>query len=342
MSGPSSRLASSEGREAASPRLRLGATFGVVGALHLAGFGLAFSQGLHGLSGGMTLAMVGAAYLVGLKHQADADHISAIDNATRKFVADGRHPVSVGLAFSLGHSTVVTVASLLVILGARGMDGVFGGEGAVAGALGLTGSIVAGSFLVLIGLYNTVVLRAVLRGGLPEGGTGTPPTFVGRLMARPLRRVRHPRHLFVVGTLFGLGFDTASLIGLLVLAGTSAASGVATVSLLSLPLCFAAGMTLGDTVNGIAMMRLYSSASDGSRRRRFNVVITTMSVVSALAIGVTILLSAAREAFTLQDPVTGFFSSIDLEYLEYVGFAMVGAFGAMWVATEVAVRRTRR
>ncbi|MFC9789545.1 HoxN/HupN/NixA family nickel/cobalt transporter [Rhodococcus sp. NPDC127528] len=331
------RFASSERREKASPRLRLGITFGVVGALHLVGFGLAFSQGLRGLAGGLTIGMVGTAYLAGLKHQADADHISAIDNATRKFIADGRRPVSVGLAFSLGHSTIVAVASLLVVLGVRGMDRTFEGESPVAGVLGLTGSMVAGSFLVLIGLVNTVVLRGILRGGAGNGSVSSPPTFVGRLMARPLGRVTYPRHVFVIGALFGLGFDTASLIGLLVLAGTSAASGVATISLLALPVCFAAGMTLGDSLNGIAMMRLYSSASDGSRRRRsFNVLITTMSVVSAFGIGITILVSAVRDAFALHDPVTGFFSALNLEY---VGIAMIGAFGVMWIATEASVRR---
>ncbi|NMO04463.1 nickel transporter [Gordonia sp. TBRC 11910] len=323
-----------EHRDAAALRLRLGVTVGVVGVLHIVGFGLAFGAGCSGVSGGLTSAMVATAYLAGLKHQADADHISAIDNATRKFVADGRRPVSVGLAFSLGHSTIVAVAALLVVLGVRGVDRAVAGGNSVADVLGLAGSTIAGTFLVLIGVVNAVVLWSVVRGRAVGA-----QTFLGRLMARPLSRISHPRHMYVVGALFGIGFDTASLIGLLIFAGSSAAAGVATMSLLSLPICFAAGMTLGDTVNGIAMMRLYSSASSGSRRRRnFNVLITTMSVVSALGIGGTILTSVFRDEFALQDPITGFISSLNLEY---VGFAMIGVFGSMWIVTELVARRGR-
>lgn len=332
------RYTTSERREAAPLRLRLAVTFGVVAALHIIGFGLAFSDGLTGASGGLVLGMVGTAYVVAMRHAFDADHLIAIDGATRKFIADGRRPVSGGLAFSLGHSSVVVVASILVILGVSGANRAVSGESSVTDVLGLTGSLVAGAFLTLLGVVNAVILWGVVRGRGHHPEDSEAPTLFSRLMSRPLNSISHPRHLFIAGGLMGLGFDTASVIGLLILTASGAAAGVSTLTLLAVPICFAAGMTLGDTLNGMAMMRVYSTADSGAqRRRRFNAAITALSVVAALSIGGTILVTTLRDALDLHDPVSGFIASLDLEY---VGFVIAGVCGAVWLVTEVVMRKT--
>ncbi|WP_076475955.1 HoxN/HupN/NixA family nickel/cobalt transporter [Williamsia sterculiae] len=312
----------------------MGTTLGVVVALHVVGFGLVAVPVLSGQSNGLTLGTVALAYLAGLKHQADADHISAIDNATRKFVADGRRPVSVGLAFSLGHSTIVFIASLVVVFGARGMSATFNGDNNISGALGSVGSAVAGGFLILVGTVNAVSLLTLVRKRSCHRDGAVAPTAVGRMLTVPLRRMKHPCHLFALGLMFGLGFDTASLVGLLVLAATSAAtSGIAVVTVLALPVCFAAGMTLGDTVNGMAMMRLYASASaDSTRRGDLNIAITAMSVLSAFTIGGIIVVSLLRTVWGLDDRFSRCVAGINLEY---AGFAMIGIFAVVWVGVGV-------
>jgi high-affinity nickel-transport protein len=160
---------------------------------------------------------------------------------------------------------------------------------------------------------------------------------MSRLMAVPLRRVRRPRHMYPIGFAFGIGFDTATLIGLLVLTATTVASGMAAVYAVALPLCFAAGMTLGDSLNGYFMMRMYARADDARQHApRFNQVVITMSVVSALSVGTLILVATARESLGLTDAVTGHLAAIDLEY---AGVVLMGAFAIAGSALLVHRRR---
>ena len=247
-----------------------------------------------------------------------------------------------GLAFSLGHSLVVTLAAVLAVAGAGLMQGAFADGSPANRVLGLIGTGVSGGYLLLLGVYNGVsALRlrrasAVRRPGPAEEPTG----LVTRLLRAPLRRVRSPRDIFVIGFLFGLGFDTATTIGLLLLAVSVSAAGIPLVTLLALPVAFTAAMTLCDTTNGLGMMRLYSSALQQSeRRRRFNLVVTSVSAVSALFIAVLTLGAFVHELLGLTDPVTTWLAEVDLGH---AGLALVGVFVLIWLCAALLEHRRGR
>ena len=330
------RRPDSAGGEHRSERTRLMITLAVVIGLHIIGFGLVGLAAMSGFGHVLGAGVAVTAYLAGVRHFADADHLCAIDNATRKFVGEQQRPTSVGLAFSLGHSTVVLLMSIGVIVATRSAGALLAEGNPVVGTLGIVGGLVSGGFLVLIGACNLAGIRRTRRRQGAGDSSAEPGTVMSRLMAAPLRRVRRPRHMYLIGFAFGGGFDTATLIGLLVLTATTVASGAAAVYAVALPLCFAAGMTLGDSLNGYFMMRMYARAADDERAPRFNHVVTTMSVVSALAVGTLILAATAREALGLSDVFTGHLAAIDLEY---AGFGLMGVFAIAWVAFLVHRRR---
>ena len=208
-----------------------------------------------------------AAYLAGIKHSYDWDHIAAIDNSTRRFVAQGKSPVSVGFAFSLGHSTVVTLAGLLVVAGAGFAGGLLREGSAENTILGMVGSAVSGLFLLLMGLFNATAFlqtgrlyRRVHQGAPVELEELEAKGLVARLLNKPLAGIRSPRHIYLIGFLFGLGFDTATTVALLLLTASASLAGVPALALMSLPLCFTAAMTLCDTGNGLAVLRMYRAA----------------------------------------------------------------------------------
>jgi high-affinity nickel-transport protein len=323
-------------RETLPVRTRLMFTFGAVAALHAAAVvlllaGNAGAAGAHALTWGLVLT----AYLAGVKHSYDWDHLAAIDNSTRKFVAQRQDPVSVGFAFSLGHSSVVTLAGVLVVAGA-GVVGGFMQDGSAGNlVLGLIGSGVSGLFLLAMGLFNgSAFARSARAYCRAHSGAAISPAdleqqgLVARLLARPLSRVRRPRNIYVVGFLFGLGFDTATTIGLLMMTTAASLAGVPPFALLALPLAFAAAMTLCDSVNGMAMMRMYRSALDHPQRTLgFNALVTGLSAVSALFIAAITLGGFAHAAFGLDDPVTAWLGDIDLGE---AGLLLVAAFLAVW------------
>src|SRR3954469_14993709 len=223
------------------------------------------SSGVLGVGVGLT------AYMLGVRHAFDADHIASIDNTTRKLVGEGTPATSTGFWFSLGHSSVVFGASLLLAIGIRGVAGVVqDGDSTVAQTLGLVGTVVAGVFLLLIGLMNLVaavgilkVFRKMRSGEFDEAelehhlhNRG----FLARLLGRLTRRVSRPWHLYPVGLLMGLGFDTATQVALLVLAAGTAAFVLPWYAILVLPVLFAAGMSLFDTADGVLMSRAYGWA----------------------------------------------------------------------------------
>lgn len=291
----------------------------------------------------MLLAALVTAYGAGLKHSYDWDHISAIDNSTRKFVSEGRSPAGVGLAFSLGHSLVVTLAAVLAVVGAGFMQGAFADGSPANRVLGLIGTGVSDGYLLLLGVYNGVSALRLRRASAvrrPGPAEEEPTGLVTRLLRAPLRRVRSPRDIFVIGFLFGLGFDTATTIGLLLLAVSVSAAGIPLVTLLALPVAFTAAMTLCDTTNGLGMMRLYSSALQQSeRRRRFNLVVTSVSAVSALFIAVLTLGAFVHELLGLTDPVTTWLAEVDLGH---AGLALVGVFALIWLCAALLEHRHGR
>lgn len=330
-------------REKLSLRTRLLFTFGAVAALHVAAVVLLLlgSAGLFGAGVAaqpLALGLVITAYVAGIKHSYDWDHIAAIDNSTRKFVAQRKDPVSVGFAFSLGHSSVVIVAGLLVVAGAT-LIGQFMEDGTTANKiLGLIGSGVSGLFLLAMGLFNgsafvraAQVYRNVQAGGEVREADLEAKGFVARLLAKPLAKVERPRNIYVIGFLFGLGFDTATTIGLLVITTTASLAGVSPLALMALPFAFTAAMTLCDSVNGVAMMKMYKSAINNPQRKLgFNAVITGISAVSALFISVITLGGFVNAAFELQDPLTTWLGGIDLGD---AGLILVGLFAVAWAAS---------
>jgi high-affinity nickel-transport protein len=321
-------------REQLPLRTRLLFALGAVAALHLAAVVLLLVSSA-GAAQPLALGLVLTAYLAGIKHSYDWDHIAAIDNSTRKFVAQHKDPVSVGFAFSLGHSSVVILAGALVVGGAA-MVGQFMEDGTTGNlVLGLIGSGVSGLFLLAMGLFNgSAFLRAarayrnVQGGGELREGDLEVKGFVACLLAKPLSKVRRPRNIYVIGFLFGLGFDTATTIGLLVMTTAASLAGVSPLALLALPMAFTAAMTLCDTVNGVAMMRMYRSAIHNPQRKLgFNALVTGISAVSALFISAITLGGFFNAALGLEDPLTTWLGTVDLGE---AGLLLVGVLLAVW------------
>ncbi|MGF9649644.1 nickel transporter [Pseudarthrobacter oxydans] len=347
MSAVTNLTALYRGRDALPLRTRLLWMFGAVAALHAAavvlmlagGAGNAGGTGAQALTGGLVLT----AYLAGVKHSYDWDHLAAIDNSTRKFVAGRHDPVSVGFAFSLGHSSVVTLAGVLVIAGATAIGGFMQDESAGNLVLGLIGGGVSGLFLLAMGLFNgsafarsAQAYRRARSGAAIDPQDLQPTGPVARLLARPLERVRRPRNIYVIGFLFGLGFDTATTIGLLMMTTAASLAGVPPIALLALPLAFTAAMTLCDSLNGIAMMRMYRSALDDPQRKLgFNALVTGISAASALFIAVITLGGFVNAAFALDDPLTVWLGSVDLGD---AGLLLVALLLTVWGVAALKVR----
>jgi high-affinity nickel-transport protein len=330
-------------REKLPQALRIGATFAAVGALHLATAGL-LSYSLLADAHPLALGLLLTAYLAGIKHSYDWDHIAAIDNSSRKFAAQGRAPVSVGFAFSFGHSSVVLLAGILVVSGASVMAAALE-EGSTANTmLGLIGAGVSALFLLAIGIFNgtafrrTVQLYRRARAGDPVSGQDLQPQgLVARLLEKPLSRVKRPRDIYVLGFLFGLGFDTATTIAFLLLTASAALAGISPLALMALPLGFTAAMTLCDTANGLAMMKMYRTAvQDPARRIGFYMVVTGLSALSALFVAVITIAGILREVVGLQDPLTTLLGSMDLGH---AGLLLVAVFLTIWGAASLNWRR---
>ncbi|QTG81930.1 nickel transporter [Arthrobacter crystallopoietes] len=330
-------------REKLPRALRIGATFAAVGALHLATVGL-LAYSLLADAHPLALGLLLTAYLAGIKHSYDWDHIAAIDNSSRKFAAQGRAPVSVGFAFSFGHSSVVLLAGILVVSGASVMAAALEEGSAANTTLGLIGAGVSALFLLAIGIFNgtafrrTVQLyRRVRAGGLVTGRDLQPQGLVARLLDKPLSRVKRPRDIYVLGFLFGLGFDTATTIAFLLLTASAALAGISPLALMALPLGFTAAMTLCDTANGLAMMKMYRTAvQDPARRIGFNMVVTGLSAVSALFVAVITIAGILLEVAGLRDPLTILLGSVDLGH---AGLLLVAVFLAVWGAAALNWRR---
>jgi nickel/cobalt transporter (NiCoT) family protein len=334
---------------------RAGGLAAAVIALHVVGFGLLFGVVVpHHFSlgaGGAFTAGVGlTAYTLGLRHAFDADHIAAIDNTTRKLMNDGQRPLGVGFFFSLGHSTVVFALALLFALGVRALAGQVQDDGSTLhSATGLIGTGISGAFLYVIAALNLVVLVGILRvfrdmrrGVLREDeleellqSRGLMNRFLGRFT----RAVRKPWQMYPLGVLFGLGFDTATEVALLFLAAGAAGAGLPWYAILCLPVLFAAGMSLLDTIDGSFMNFAYGWAfSQPVRKVYYNLTVTALSVAVALIIGTIELLSIAAEQLSLRGGFWDWVSGIDLNA---VGYIVVALFVATW-AVALAVWRFGR
>ena len=290
------------------------------------------------------------AYTLGMRHAFDADHIAAIDNTTRKLMGEGKRPLSVGFWFSLGHSSVVFVMVALLAFGVRALTSQLGNsQSELQRATGLWGTAVSGMFLLLIGLINLAALIGILkvfkgmrRGHFDEAAFEEQLDkrgFLNRILGRVTKAVTRPWHMYPVGLLFGLGFDTVTEIGLLVVAGGAAAANLPWWAILTLPILFAAGMSLLDTIDGSFMNFAYGWAfSKPIRKIYYNITITALSVAVALLIGGIELISILTEKLHI---TTGILASIGSVNLNGVGYWIVGLFVITW-AIALAIWRFGR
>jgi nickel/cobalt transporter (NiCoT) family protein len=280
------------------------------------------------------------AYTLGVRHAFDADHIAAIDNTTRSLMAQGRRPVSVGFWFALGHASVVGLLAAGIAAGARFVVSLTDDGSSARHDLGTIGTSVSGLFLILIGLLNLVAFVGIAKVyRRARAGSFDPRELdraldkrglVNRILRPLMRSIRHPAQMFPVGLLFGIGFDTATEVTLLVLAGSGAAAGLPWYAVLVLPLLFTAGMCLFDTLDGAFMTVAYRWAfASPVRKLYYNLTITGLSVAVALLIGTIELVGLLHDQLHWTDGLSGWVSGLDLNN---VGFLIVGLFVVVWGA----------
>ena len=320
-----------------SVRLRMTGLFGSVAVLHLLGWGIMLV--LVAPRYPVMLGLGGLAYTFGLRHAFDADHISAIDNTTRKLLQEGKKPLGVGFFFSLGHSTVVfLIAVALGIATQFVQSNIVNGSGELKSVGGLIGTGVSGAFLLLIGILNLIIFldivglfrrmksgefdRRELEHELVAGGLLT------RIFGRLFRLITASWQMYLVGFLFGLGFDTASEISLLAISAGAAAQHLPLYALISLPLIFAAGMSLMDTADGAFMSRAYSWAfSNPVRKVFYNLTMTGLSVFVALFVG---LIEVTQLLVKWLGLGGSFWTAVAHIDFGVVGIVIVIAFVASW------------
>jgi high-affinity nickel-transport protein len=341
--GPSSRRGAA-GRLSRSERRSLAGMAGTIIGLHLIGWvtlvavvaPARYSVGnqIFGIGLGVT------AYALGMRHAFDADHIAAIDNTTRTLIGRGQKPLSVGFWFSLGHSSIVFGLCLLLSAGIRTLAGQVDNEhSALQQLTGVVGTAVSGTFLLGIALVNFVILVGVVRvfrrmraGTYDEAALEEQLNkrgFINRILGGVTKAVTKPRHMYLVGLLFGLGFDTATEISLLVLAAGAAAFTLPWYAILTLPILFAAGMSLLDTIDGSFMNFAYGWAmSKPARKVYYNITITGLSVVVALVIGSIELISILADKLNISSGPIRVVADIDLNQ---VGYGIVALFIVTWL-----------
>jgi len=318
---------------------RLSVILGAIAVLHIAGLVLyLMHRGDAAAAGG--LAGSGAlAYVLGVRHAFDADHIAAIDDTTRVLLARGRRPVGVGFFFAMGHSTVVVVLALIVAAVAGGISA--GQVDSFRSAGGTVAVVVAMAFLLLVASLNAGVLRTLTRlwRRLNNGADTTAQVeqallsrgFLNRIAGGRVRSlVRHSWHMYPVGLLMGLGLETASEVTLLALSASSAAAGaLSLLAVLSLPLLFAAGMSMFDTADSLVMARLYSwSYRDPVRTLFFNIVTTTMTVLVAAFVA-TVYLADVLADHAGMSFLSGYAGLS--ENFELLGYAIAAIFALTWL-----------
>jgi nickel/cobalt transporter (NiCoT) family protein len=349
-----SRWSSVRGALSPAEWWRLGSMLTVIVVLHLVGWiTLVFIVDPARLSLGGKAFGIGVgltAYTLGLRHAFDADHIAAIDNTTRKLMNDGQRPLAVGFFFSLGHSTVVFGLALLLATGVKAIIGpVEDDSSTLHHYTGLIGTSVSGVFLYLIAILNVIVLVGILRvfvrlrrGEYDETELEQQLEnrgLLNRFLGRFTKSITRSWHMYPVGLLFGLGFDTATEIALLVLAGTSAAAGLPWYAILCLPLLFTAGMCLLDTIDGSFMNFAYGWAfSSPVRKIYYNITITGLSVAVALVIGSVELLGLFAGQLGWRGAFWNWINNLDLNT---VGFVVVGMFVFTWAVAVLVWRYGR-
>ncbi|HEY1921860.1 MAG TPA: HoxN/HupN/NixA family nickel/cobalt transporter [Tepidisphaeraceae bacterium] len=286
------------------------------------------------------------AFTFGLRHAVDADHISAIDNVTRKLMQEGQRPLLVGFFFSLGHSTIVLLLSVAIALTAARIQTHFPEFQHVGG---LIGTSISAIFLLIIAAINLLVLRAVI-GAFRKVKQGESCDLdnldvmlgqlgiMGRIFRPVLRLVDRSWKMYGVGFLFGLGFDTATEVGLLGISAAAATQGLPIWSILLFPLLFTAGMCLIDTLDGILMLGAYGWAFvHPVRKLYYNMTITAVSVIIAVVVGGIEVLGLIRDQFDLQGAFWNSIGSLG-DHFGAVGVLIIAIFIVSWISSILAYR----
>jgi nickel/cobalt transporter (NiCoT) family protein len=330
---------------------RVGGMAATVIVLNAAGWGMmAAAAGGHYHIGKTAVFGVGTgilAYTLGMRHAFDADHIAAIDNTTRKLVGEGKRPLSTGFFFSLGHSSVVFGLAVLLNFGIRGLDDQVRSSGSqLQHTASIVGTAVSGGFLFLIAALNVVILMSILK-VFREMRSGryddeqleaqlAKRGLMNRILGRFNRNIDTPWKMYPVGFLFGLGFDTATEVALLVLAGTAVVGGLPFYAVLSLPILFAAGMSLFDAADGFFMNFAYDWAfARPVRKVYYNLTITGLSVFVAVFVGVIELLGLLVQDSGLRGAGWAWLANFNINT---AGYVIVAVFIVTW-AVALAVWR---
>jgi high-affinity nickel-transport protein len=297
------------------------------------------------------LGTAALAYSFGLRHAFDADHIAAIDNVTRKLMQEGRRPVGVGLFFSLGHSTIVVALTIAIAITATALQDRFE---AFKSFGGIVGTLVSALFLFAIAIANIIVLASVWRTfqTVTRGGRFVEEDLdlmlanrglLGRLFRRFFRLIERSWQMFPLGLLFGLGFDTATEVGLLGISASQASQSLSIWSILVFPALFTAGMTLIDTTDSILMLGAYGWAFiKPIRKLYYNLTITAVSVIVAVIVGGLETLNLIGDQLGLTDG-GGFWGAIGSlnDNFGMLGYLIVGVFLAAWAISYVVYRINR-
>ncbi|MBK5305607.1 MAG: HoxN/HupN/NixA family nickel/cobalt transporter [Frankiaceae bacterium] len=343
-------------------KIRVGLLFGAVAALHIVGFGLFAHYNsiaeYHQIADNKgTLLYAGAAslaYVFGLRHAFDADHIAAIDETTRLLLQKGKKPLGVGFFFSLGHSTVVFALSFAIAIAAQAAVGF---QESFAGIGGVIGASVSGVFLYIIAGFNFVILMGIIRTWQDMKRGQYSPDELDELLAqrglmnrifkgRYNKFINHSWQMYPVGILFGLGFDTATEVGFLAISATAATAAVGSgvtlppLAIIALPIIFAAGMSMMDTFDGVFMCKAYDWAFTNPLRKIFyNISTTGLSIFVAFIIGTIQLVSviSTKSGFADIQPFA-YIAGIDLNR---IGYFIVGVFLLTWLGS-VAIWKYRR
>jgi nickel/cobalt transporter (NiCoT) family protein len=351
---PQSRLAKLRNGLTPQEWVRVGGMMLAIAGLNVLGWGLLSAAvghhyhisktGLFGFGTG-TLA-----YTLGMRHAFDADHIAAIDNTTRKLVNEGKRPLTVGFFFSLGHSSVVFVLAIFLNFGIRALDSQVGNTASgLHKTTNIVGTSVSGGFLYFIAALNFIVMVGIVKvyREMKAGRYDNEELerqlnnrgLMNRFFGGYAKRIDTPWKMYPIGVLFGLGFDTATEVALLVLAGTAVAGGLPFYAILSLPILFAAGMTMFDAIDGCFMNFAYDWAFAKPVRKVFyNLTITGLSVFVAFFIGTVEIVDLIGQEANLNDPFFNFFQNFNVNT---AGFIIVGAFVATWAIALLYWRLAR-
>ncbi len=319
---------------------RVGGMTLVVALLHALGWGVFVFAILPAHYKLLGFGVAVTAYTLGLRHAFDADHISAIDNTTRKLMAEGKRPLSVGFFFSLGHSSIVVALGVALTIATKGVfHAVRDPHSALQSFGGVFGTAISGSFLYLIAAINVVILVGItriffaMRRGIYEEDELENQLqargFMFRILGKRLGAITKPWQMYPVGVLFGLGFDTATEVALLAATAGAAESSLPWYAVMALPVLFTAGMTLLDTVDGSFMNFAYGWAfAQPVRKVYYNLAITGLSVAVAFVVGTIEILGLVSSELRLG----GFWGSFAGFNINIAGFVIAGMFVVVWVA----------